>query len=332
MSLGRVTHHIMKAIRVAKFGGVENLKLEENIPIPTPAANEVLIKVLAAGVNPVDTYIRSGTYARVPTLPYTPGQDSAGVVEAVGPGVTTFKKGDRVLTMLTTSGTYAEFTTANVQYVAHLHKSLTYEQGAGLGVPYYTAYKSLYFRAQAKPGETVLVHGASGAVGLAALQIGKAYGLRMIGTAGTKEGLELAKQNGAELVFNHREEGYQDQILKSIPGGVDVVLEMLANVNLQNDLNLVNFRGRIVVVGCRGSIEINPRLSMGKESSIMGIALMTSTPDEWKQMHAALGAGQETGWLLPQVGKTYPLSEAAQAQHDVINNTGTTGNLIIKLD
>lgn len=322
----------MRAIRVAKFGGPENLKLETNIPIPTPAANEVLIKVQAAGVNPVDTYIRSGTYSRVPTLPYTPGQDSAGVVEDVGPGVTKFQKGDRVLTMLTTSGTYAEYATANVQYVARLDEKLSFEQGAGLGVSYYTAYKALYFRAQAKPGETVLVHGASGAVGLAAVQIGKANGLRIIGTAGTKEGVELVKQNGADLVFNHREEGYQEQILKVVGGGVDIVLEMLANVNLQNDLNLVNFRGRIVVIGCRGSIEINPRLSMGKESSILGIALMTSTENEWTQMHAALEAGQKTGWLVPQVGKTYKLDDADKAQNDVINNTGTTGNLILKIN
>ncbi|KAH9495758.1 hypothetical protein Btru_013249 [Bulinus truncatus] len=331
MSLRCIPSLIMRAIRVAKFGGVENLKLESNLPVPTPADYEVLIKVYAAGINPVDTYIRSGTYSRIPQLPYTPGQDAAGIVEAVGEGVTQFKKGDRVLTMTTTSGTYAEFTTANVKFVAHLDEKLSFAQGASFGVPYYTAYKSLFIRAQGKPGETVFVHGASGGVGLAAVQLAKAHGLRVVGTAGTQEGVDLVKRNGADFVFNHREEGYFEKISKQVEGGIDIVLEMLANVNLQNDLNIVNFRGRIVVVGCRGSIEINPRVNMMKESNIMGVALMTATEAEWKQMHAALEAGQKAGFLAPHVGKTYPLEEAANAQNDVINNTGTLGNLILQI-
>ncbi|KAH9495768.1 hypothetical protein Btru_013273, partial [Bulinus truncatus] len=331
MSLRCIPSLIMRAIRVAKFGGVENLKLESNLPVPTPADSEVLIKVYAAGVNPVDTYIRSGTYSRIPQLPYTPGQDAAGIVEAVGEGVTQLKKGDRVLTMTTTSGTYAEFTTANVKFVAHLDEKLSFAQGASFGVPYYTAYKSLFIRAQGKPGETVFVHGASGGVGLAAVQLAKAHGLRVVGTAGTQEGIDLVKKNGADFVFNHREEGYFEKISKQVEGGIDIVLEMLANVNLQNDLNIVNFRGRIVVVGCRGSIEINPRVNMMKESNIMGVALMTATEAEWKQMHAALEAGQKAGFLAPHVGKTYPLEEAANAQNDVINNTGTLGNLILQI-
>ncbi|BFZ15625.1 hypothetical protein BsWGS_18664 [Bradybaena similaris] len=318
----------MRAIRISAFGGPENLKLETNVPIPTPGPNEVLIKVYAAGVNPVDTYIRTGTYTRVPTLPYTPGMDAAGVVEEVGSGVTNFKKGDRVLSINSITGSYAEYTLANTLHVAHLDDKLSFSQGASIGVPYYTAYKSLFLRAFAKPGETVLVHGASGAVGIAAVQICKAHGLRVFGTAGTKEGHELILKNGVELAFNHREGGYLEEFQKAV-GGVDIILEMLSNVNLQNDLGLVNFRGRIVVIGCRGNIEINPRLTMIKESTITGVALMTSTEPEWKTMHAALEAGQKAGWLAPVVAKVYPLSEAEQAQRDVINNTGTSGNLIL---
>ncbi|XP_035829403.1 quinone oxidoreductase [Aplysia californica] len=328
--MSRIIRQMMRAVRIAQFGGPEVLKVETQVPVPKPGQNEVLIKVGAAGVNPVDTYIRSGTYARLPDLPYTPGQDSAGVVEAVGPGVTRFKVGDRVLTMLTVSGTYAEYTTANAQYVSHLDDRLSFPEGASLGVPYYTAYKALFFRAQAKAGESVLIHGASGAVGNAAIQLGKALGLTVYGTAGTKEGVDLVRGLGADAVFNHREPGYLESIMSATGGqGVDVVLEMLANVNLQNDLTLLKFRGRVVVIGCRGSIEINPRLTMGKETSIMGVALMASSPEEWQQMHAAIGAGQHGGWITPKVAKVYPLAEAQTAQNDVINNTGTTGNLII---
>ncbi|KAK0067146.1 quinone oxidoreductase-like isoform X2 [Biomphalaria pfeifferi] len=331
MSTRRFSSLVMKAIRVAKFGGVENLKLETDVPIPTPSDSEVLIKIHAAGINPVDTYIRTGTYSRVPQLPYTPGQDAAGVVEAVGERVTQFKKGDRVFTMTSVSGTYAEFATANIKFVAHLDDKLSFAQGASFGVPYYTAYKSLFLRAQAKPGETVLVHGASGGVGLAAVQLAKSHGLRVVGTAGTKEGLDLVKKNGADFVYNHREPDYLDKVIKEVEGGIDIVLEMLANVNLQNDLNIVNFRGRIVVIGCRGSIQINPRLSMGKESNIMGVALMTSTEADWKEMHAALQAGQRTGCLVPHIGKIYSLKEADRAQNDVINNAGTFGNLVLQI-
>ncbi|CAL1529899.1 unnamed protein product [Lymnaea stagnalis] len=330
MSLSRLSQQIMRAIRVAKFGGPENLKLETNIPIPTPAANEILIKVQAAGVNPVDTYIRSGTYSRVPTLPYTPGQDSAGVVEDVGPGVTKFKKGDRVLTMLTTSGAYAEYATTNVQYVARLDDKLSFEQGAGLGVPYYTAYKALYFRAQAKPGETVLVHGASGAVGIAAVQIAKANGHRVIGTAGTKEGLELVKRIGADLVFNHRETGYMDEIQKAQKNaGVDVILEMVANINLDKDLDLLAKRGRVVIIGCRGEVKIDPRKTMFKESSVLGISLLTVDDDEWKELKEGIEKLQKKGQIQPVVSKEYKLDEAAKAQTDILENTGTVGKLVI---
>ncbi|GFN96992.1 quinone oxidoreductase [Plakobranchus ocellatus] len=318
----------MRAIRIAQFGGAENLKLEKDVKIPTPGKDEVLIKVSAAGVNPVDTYIRSGTFSSRPGLPYTPGFDAAGIVEDVGSEVTQFKKGDRVYTVMTVSGAYAEYTTAKAVYVGHLDEKLSFNQGASIGIPYYTAVRALHMKAHAKPGETVLIHGASGAVGIAAVQIAKAYGLRVIGTAGTKEGMELVEKTGADLVFNHREEGYIKAIQDAV-GGVDIVLEMLANVNLQKDLDLMNVGGRIMVIGCRGPAEIEPRSMMGKESTITGIALLTSTDAEYKEMHSLLRAGQRLGWLEPKVSKVYPLKDAATAHHDVINNQGTLGKLVL---
>ncbi|GFN96991.1 quinone oxidoreductase [Plakobranchus ocellatus] len=327
MSLSAITG-FQAETSCAAFGGVENLKLETNVPIPIPGKKEVLIRVSASGVNPVDTYIRSGAYAARPNLPYTPGSDAAGIVEDVGSEVNKFKKGDRVFTLRSVSGAYAEYATAEDKFVSHLSEKLSFAQGAAIGVPYYTAAKAIHIRARAKPGETMLIHGASGAVGIAAIQIGKAMGLRVVGTAGTKEGMNLVEKTGADLVFNHREEGYVQAIQAAI-GNPDLILEMLSNVNLQKDLEMVAARGKIMVIGCRGPIEINPRLMMGKESSVMGVMLMCASDAEFQEMHSLLSAGQQVGWLDPKVSKVYPLGDAGTAHHDVINNQGTLGKLVL---
>jgi len=315
---------------VTKYGGPEVLKLE-NVPIPKPKEGEVLVRVHSAGVNPVDTYIREGVHRTGKDLPFVAGGDAAGIVEAVGDGVTEFKKGDRVYVVATYAGGYSEYTVAPVRHVASLSDKLSFAQGASIGIPYYTAYKSLYTIGRARPGETVLVHGASGAVGIGAVQIAVANGQRVIGTAGTEKGVELVKSLGADLVFNHREDGYLDKILKATDGkGVDVILEMLANVNLDKDLDILAFRGRVMVIGCRGSIEINPRKTMLKESSIIGSSLITILVEsEWTEIKAGVQAGQKTGWLVPVVAKEYKLEDAAQAQTDIIHNTGTFGKLVL---
>jgi len=320
----------MRAVLVSKYGGPEVLKLE-NIPIPTPKEGEVLVRVHSAGVNPVDTYIREGNRNIGKDPPFIAGGDAAGVVEAVGDGVTEFKKGDRVYVVATHAGAYSEYTVAPVRNVALLSDKLSFAQGASIGIPYYTAYKSLYTIGRARPGETVLIHGASGAVGIGAVQIAVANGQRVIGTAGTEKGVQLVKSLGADLVFNHREEGYLDKILKATDGkGVNLILEMLANVNLDKDLDILAVRGRVVVIGCRGSIEVNPRKTMLKESSIIGTSLTTIVNEsEWTEIKAGVQAGQKTGWLVPVVAKEYKLADAAQAQKDVIHNSGTFGKLVL---
>ncbi|XP_045440419.1 quinone oxidoreductase isoform X2 [Pipistrellus kuhlii] len=269
---------LMRAIRVFEFGGPDVLKFQSDIAVPIPKDHQVLIKVHACGVNPVDTYIRSGSYSRKPLLPYTPGSDVSGVIEAVGENVSAFKKGDRVFTTGTISGGYAEFAVAADDTVYTLPEKLDFRQGAALGVPYFTAYRALLHSARAKAGESVLVHGASGGVGLAACQIARAYGLKVLGTAGTEEGKNIVLRNGAHEVFNHREVNYIDKIKKSVgEKGINIILEMLANVNLSNDLNLLSYGGRVIIVGSRGPIEINPRDTMAKESSIIGVAMYSST-------------------------------------------------------
>ena len=259
-----------------------------------------MVRIHAAGVNPVESYIRSGTYAVKPNLPYTPGNDAGGVVMAVGEGVKRVKAGDRVYVSGSLSGTYAEQALCNEAQVHRLPGNVSFEQGAAMGVPYGTAYRGLFQRGDAKAAETVLVHGASGGVGTAAVQLARAVGLTVIGTAGSERGMQLVQAEGAHHVLNHSSEGYLDELMKLTEGrGVDLILEMLANKNLAKDLTVLAKKGRVVVIGSRGPIEINPRDAMGRDADIRGTTLMNTTEQEYKQMHAALVAGLENGTLRP---------------------------------
>jgi NADPH:quinone reductase len=258
----------MKAIRVHEFGGPEVLKLEE-VATPKPSAGEVLVRIHAAGVNPYDTYMRAGTYAVKPPLPYTPGSDGAGVVEAVGEGVKRVKQNDRVYIARNLTGAYAEYVLAREEQIHLLPMRIDFKQGAGVWVSYGTAYHALYHWAKARASETALVHGASGGVGIAALQVARAIGLKVLGTAGTPQGLEMAKREGAHRIFDHRKAGYQEEILQATNNrGVDIILEMLANVNLAYDTKLLASNGRIIVIGGRGEVAINPRELMARRASI----------------------------------------------------------------
>ena len=318
----------MKAILVPEFGGPEVLTLKE-IPTPSPAVGQVLVRIHAAGVNPYDTYMRNGTYAIKPPLPYTPGSDGAGVVEAVGEGVNRVKPGDRVYVAKTLTGAYAEFALIMESQVHPLPAKITYAQGAGVWVPYGTAYHALYQCARARAGETLLIHGASGGVGIASVQIARAMGMIVLGTAGTKKGLELVKREGAHHVFDHTQPGYLEQILKVTSGqGVDLILEMLANVNLAKDLKLLAFQGRVVVIGSRGDVTITPRDLMTRRASIHSFTLWRITEAEDKEIHAGIVAGLEDGTLRPIVGKELPLAEAARAHKEVME-PGAFGKIVL---
>jgi NADPH:quinone reductase len=318
----------VKAIRVHQFGGPEVLKPEE-IPTPKPDAGQMLVRVRAAGVNPYDTYMRSGTYAIKPHLPYTPGSDAAGTVEAVGTGVTKVKAGDRVYTSQTLTGAYAEYALALADQVHRLPQNISFEQGAGVWVPYGTAYHALHHFAKARAGETVLVHGASGGVGTASLQIARAMGLTVFGTAGTDKGLELVKREGASQAFDHTKAGYQDEIMKASGGrGMDVILEMLANVNLAGDLKMLALHGRVVVIGSRGDVTITPRDLMSRRASVLAFTLWAAQPAEITEIHAGLIAGLENGTLRPVIGKQLPLAEAARAHKEVLE-PGAAGKIVL---
>ena len=318
----------MRAIRVREFGSPEVLRLEE-VATPQPGPDQVLVRMHAIGVNPVETYIRAGTYARLPELPYTPGNDGAGVVEQVGADVNEFKAGDRVYTAGSVTGAYAEFALCKKEQVHPLPANVSFAQGAAMGTPYATAYRGLFQRADAKPGETVLVHGASGGVGTAAVQLARARGLRAFGTAGSDERRKLVREQGADEVFDHRAPEHFEHVMNATGRrGVDVIVELLANVNLGKDLTILAKGGRVAIIGSRGKVEIDPRDTMQRDVDLRGMVLPNTPPAELASIHAALVAGLENGTLRPVIGKEFPLAEAAQA-HRAVMEPGAMGKIVL---
>ena len=317
----------MKSIRVHQFGDPGVLKLEE-LPTPSVGAGQVLVKVQAIGVNPVETYQRSGSNLAI-HLPWTPGMDAAGLVEAAGAGVTELQRGDRVYTSDTVTGSYAEFALCDQSSVHRLPANLSFQQGAAINIPYATAYRALHHRARALVGEVVLIHGASGGVGIAATQMARAAGLTVIGTGGTDAGRKLVVEQGAHHVVDHRDSGYLEQILQLTEGrGVDIILEMLANVNLGKDLTVLAKHGRVIVIGSRGNVEITPRELMKRDADIRAMTLFNASASELASIHAAMGAGLENGTLRPVVGREMRLADAAKA-HVAVLEPGAYGKIVL---
>jgi NADPH2:quinone reductase len=319
---------MINAILVREFGGPEVLKMEQKADLK-PGQGEILMAVKAAGVNPVEALVRAGLYPMKPPLPYTPGKDAAGLVLEVGAGVTRFKVGDRVYNYGPSSGAYASQMIASESGLQFLPEKNSFAEGAALGVPYGTAHRALFVRAHAQAGETVLVHGASGGVGTAAIQLARAAGLKVFGTAGNSAARQAVLANGAHEVFDHTSTDYWEKIMTATQGkGVNIIIEMLANVNLAKDLLGLSMGGRVVVVGSRGSLEIDPRATMAKDLSILGMSNGNATEKEASSTHAAIHAGLENGSLKPLIAETLPLKEAARAHEQVMKN-GKIGKIVL---
>lgn len=307
----------MKAVRIHAFGGPEVLVVED-VPDPVPCPGEVLIRVCAIGVNPVDTYVRAGTYGPR-SFPFTLGGECAGVVLSLGDEVTDLAVGDRVYAVRTVSGAYAERAVCDARMVRRLPDKVSLDKGAALGTAAATAYMALFLRGGAKPGETVLIHGASGGVGIAAVQLARAHGLVVIGTAGSADGAKLVAAEGAHHVLDHTTDDVPERVKDLTRGhGPDLVVEMLANKNLSKDLGMLAKHGRVVVVGSRGRIEIDPRDTMSRQADVRGMSLFNATDADWQVIHGALAAALESGALRPVVGKTLPLADAAVAHREII--------------
>lgn len=321
----------MKAIQVSQFATPDVLKVEE-ISAPTPTARQVIVRVHAAGVSPLDTYVREQSHgAPTPPLPYIPGFELAGEIAAVGEGVTKFKEGDRVYAN-SFLGAYAELISLDANAVYPLPNCATYAQGTALSNSYPTAYYALFNLAKANPGDRVFIHGASGAVGTAAVQLARAYGMMVVGTAGSQQGLELVEKEGAHLAINHRDSGYLDKALEFTGGkGFDVILEMNATKKLADDVNIIAPFARIIIIGgTDGAVNLDPTPLLWKGASIIGLYIGLASPQELTQIHAAIYAGLENRTLRPAVAQEYPLRDAAKA-HEAVRQASSSGKVVLTL-
>lgn len=312
----------MKRIVVEGFGNPDVLRYVESLD-PTPGDGEVVVRVHAAGVNPADVYIRTGQYAfPLPSLPYTPGFDCAGEILAIGPGVDRWRIGDRVFVVDvdgSTSGTYAQAARCADHTVRPLAGWLSFAAGAALGIPAVTAYRALHQRGDARVGETVLVHGASGGVGSLVVQMAVAGGLTVIGTAGTTAGREAVSAHGAHHVLDHTAPGYLDAVPRLTDGaGVSLIVEMMADINLEQDFSVLARHGRIVVVGSRGAIDFTPRQTMVAEADVRGTAVWNMSRDEVVQALQHIEVLVDRRLLAPRVGAVFALHEAAEAHRSIL--------------
>lgn len=315
-------------MRVHKTGPPDVMALEEAEP-PKPGPGQVLVRVKAAGVNPVDTYVRGGTYGYTPEVPYTPGADGAGIVEEIGPGVQRITVGQRVYGGRCVTGSYAEQALFEEMQVFPLPERTSFQEGACLGIPFGTAYRALFQKARAQAGETALIHGGSGGVGSAAVQLARAAKLKVLATAGSDRGLELLRQLGADHALDHRSPDHFEEVMKLTQGrGADVIVELLANENLGRDLKVVARFGRIVVIGSRGTVQVDPRDAMQRDASVLGMVLKNTPAEEFAQIHGALAPMLASGGIKPVVGRELPLAQAPEA-HRAVMTPPAHGNIVL---
>lgn len=307
----------MKAMVATRWG--EPVELEyRDVPDPRPGPGEALVEVRAIGCNFPDLLMVQGKYQVKPPLPFSPGHEVGGVVREVGPGVTRVRPGQRVLAMLRWGG-YAEAVIAPVAHAFPIPERMSFEEAAAFGLVYQTAYSALVHRAALQPGEWLLVHGAAGGVGLAAVQVGKALGARGIATASTAEKLEVARQAGAEVLINYQTEDWVERV-KQVTGGAgaDVIYDPVGGEIFDLSSKCIAFEGRLLSIGFAGgqipSIAINRVLI--KNFSVVGVHWglyqQRGSPlvDRWME---ALFALYEKGQVRPVVWRTFPLREAARA-------------------
>lgn len=324
----------MKAVQINEFGGPEVLKTVE-IDEPIPSKNEVKVKIYVTGLNPNEAYTITGTYGyKKPKLPYTPGFDATGVVEEVGESVEEFKEGDRVFISAFSAnrntGTYAEKVVVDAKNVYKLPENISFKKGAALGIPAFTAYRALFQKAKIKAGETVLIHGASGAVGSIALQMAKALGAIVIGTSSTESGRETILELGADYALNHINQNNKKDLLEiTKDNGPDVIIEMLANANLETDMQVISNQGRIIIVGSRDTIEVNPRHLMSNEATVTGMTFTFPTEEEMNELYYGVSALLKTGVIDPLIGEEFTLDQPVEAHKALMESSGNGRTVFI---
>ncbi len=319
----------MKAVVYEQYGEPNVLKVAE-IEKPVINENEVLIKVKASGVNPVDTYFRKGI-RQVNGFPFVPHLDLAGEVAEVGANVTNVKVGDRVWATNANSAS-AEYTALPSHLVFPLHTDYTFVDGAALAMPFMTAHLSLFFRGKLQAGETVLVYGGAGAVGHAAIQLAKAAGATVITTASSIEKADIAKQAGADHIILYKEESVIDRTTELTDGkGIDLILDVSVSENLETDLEIIKWGGRIVTIG--SPVNNTPQLPWRqlnlKHASLLGMLQLTAPSEAIIEAGREISAGFANGSFKSYVGKVFAFDEAAAA-HEHIEQKSINGRIILK--
>ncbi|HYR40674.1 MAG TPA: NADPH:quinone oxidoreductase family protein [Methylomirabilota bacterium] len=307
----------MKAMIATQWGEPSGMQYAE-VADPTAGPGQVLIDVKAIGCNFPDILIVQGKYQMKPPLPFSPGHEVAGIVLSVGAGVTRVHQGQRVFAMIEL-GAYAERAVADDTRVFAIPDAMSFEEAAAFALVNQTSYSALVHRAQMLPGEWLLVHAAAGRVGLAAVQIGKALGARVIATAGTAAKLEIARQSGADVLIDYRTEDWVERVKRVTDGhGADVIYDPVGGDVFDGSSKCIAFEGRLLVVGFAGgriaSIAANRILL--KNMSVVGVhwgmyqTLGSPLVDQWM---SALLTMYGKGQVWPVIYKTYPLAEAAKA-------------------
>lgn len=324
----------MKAVLCKTLGPAQDLVLEE-VASPVPKKNEVLLDVQAAGVNFPDTLIIEGKYQFQPPLPFSPGGEAAGVVSAVGEKVSGFKVGDRVMA-LTGWGSFAEQVAVPAYNVLPIPAQMDFNSAAAFGMTYGTSMHALKQRGQLKAGETLLVLGASGGVGLAAVEIGKAMGARVIAAASSAEKLAVAKAAGADELINYSEHSLKDEIKRLTGGnGVDVIYDPVGGDLFDQAVRGIAWNGRLLVVGfASGRIPQLPvNLALLKGAAVLGVfwgAFAQRQPADNAANFEQLFAWYAEGKLKPLVSQTFPLAEAGVAI-DLLGQRKAVGKLVVTM-
>ncbi len=324
----------MKAAYIEQPGPPEKI-IFGNLPKPKPAGNQVLVKIGAVAVNPVDTYIRAGMYAMDLPMPFIIGCDLAGVVEAVGPGATKYAKGDRVWGsnqgMMGRQGTFAEYAAVEERWLYPTPEDVSDEDAAGVALVGITAHLGLFHNAKLKMGENVFVHGGSGGVGACVIQMARAIGARVLTTAGTKEKVQICRQLGATTVVNYRTDDVDAALGKF--GAIDVWFETLREQDLDLAVKHLALRGRMIVMAGR---DARPHLPVGpfyvKDATLFGFAMFNSPPEEQRKCAAEINRWLAKGKLRPRIDRRMSLADAAEAHRIQEGATlGKSGKLAGKI-
>jgi NADPH2:quinone reductase len=324
----------MKALLCKQFGPPESLVLEE-VPSPKPGAGEVVISIKAASVNFPDVLIIQNKYQFKPPLPFSPGSELAGVVKQVGAGVSNVKPGDKVIAF-TAFGAFAEEVKTEAARLLPLPEGMSYEEGASFILTYGTTDHALRDRGQLKPGETLLVLGAAGGVGVAAIEIGKALGARVIACASSDDKLAVCRQHGADECINYATEDLRERIRALIPGkGVDVIYDAVGGPYSEPAFRSIAWRGRHLVIGfAAGDIPKLPlNLALLKGASAVGVFWGDFTkrePQAFAESARQLARWYRDGKLKPHISASYPLAQAAEAMN-LLASRKAKGKVVIRI-